>query len=112
MKSLSREYGYSALGVYLLLSALDFPFCFLLVKVVGTERIAWAEHIVVSYFKSLVGIPIVGEEIVDEINNDVLVSQGEGGDIQKHDAVDLDRRIEKKERKGDACKSIHSPHDL
>lgn len=39
MKKLSREYGWSALGVYLTLSALDFPFCYLLVKYLGTERI-------------------------------------------------------------------------
>jgi len=39
LKKLSREYGWSALGVYLLLSALDFPFCYLLVKTLGTDRI-------------------------------------------------------------------------
>ncbi|CZR53162.1 uncharacterized protein PAC_03040 [Phialocephala subalpina] len=39
LKKLSREYGWSALGVYLALSALDFPFCYLLVKYLGTERI-------------------------------------------------------------------------
>lgn len=39
MKKLSREYGWSALGVYLALSALDFPFCYLLVRYLGTEII-------------------------------------------------------------------------
>jgi hypothetical protein len=39
MRKLSREYGWSALGVYLLLSALDFPFCYLLVRYLGTDRI-------------------------------------------------------------------------
>lgn len=39
LKKLSREYGWSAAGVYLGLSILDFPFCFLLVKWAGTERI-------------------------------------------------------------------------
>jgi N-terminal acetyltransferase 2 len=39
LKKLSREYGWSAVGVYFALSVLDFPFCFLLVRVVGTERI-------------------------------------------------------------------------
>lgn len=38
-KKLSREYGWSAVGVYFALSVLDFPFCFLLVRIVGTERI-------------------------------------------------------------------------
>lgn len=47
MKALSKEYGYAALGVYLGLSALDFPFCFLFVKWVGTERVGeWEEKIV------------------------------------------------------------------
>lgn len=39
LKKLSKEYGWTAVGVYFGLSVLDFPFCFLLVKVVGTERI-------------------------------------------------------------------------
>lgn len=39
LKKLSREYGWAAVGVYLGLSVLDFPFCFLLVRVVGTEKI-------------------------------------------------------------------------
>lgn len=39
LKKLGREYGWSAFGVYLALSVLDFPFCFLLVKWAGTERI-------------------------------------------------------------------------
>lgn len=39
MRKLSREYGWTALGVYLTLSALDFPFCYLLVRYLGTDRI-------------------------------------------------------------------------
>ena len=39
LKKLSREYGWAAVGVYLGLSALDFPFCFLLVRWLGTDRI-------------------------------------------------------------------------
>jgi hypothetical protein len=39
LKKLSREYGWSAVGVYFLLSALDFPFCYLLVRYLGTDRI-------------------------------------------------------------------------
>lgn len=39
LKKLSREYGWAAVGVYLTLSVLDFPFCFLLVRTLGTERI-------------------------------------------------------------------------
>lgn len=57
LKKLSQEYGWSALGVYLGLSALDFPFCFLAVRMLGTERIGYAEHAVVETFWSIVRIP-------------------------------------------------------
>ncbi|TQW00683.1 protein N-acetyltransferase NAT2 [Cordyceps javanica] len=40
LKKLFKDYGKSAIGVYLALSVLDFPFCFLLVRIVGTETIA------------------------------------------------------------------------
>lgn len=39
MRKLSREYGWSAAGVYLALTAIDFPFCYLLVRYLGTERV-------------------------------------------------------------------------
>ncbi|KAK8098256.1 uncharacterized protein PG998_013742 [Apiospora kogelbergensis] len=51
LKKLSREYGWSAVGVYLAMSILDFPFCFLLVRIVGTDRIGALEHYVVSNAK-------------------------------------------------------------
>ncbi|KAL2115726.1 hypothetical protein VTJ04DRAFT_9981 [Mycothermus thermophilus] len=54
LKKLTREYGWVALGVYLGLSVLDFPFCFLLVRTVGSEKIAHVEHIVVSSLLKLV----------------------------------------------------------
>ncbi|KAK0719570.1 hypothetical protein B0H67DRAFT_484161 [Lasiosphaeris hirsuta] len=54
LKKLSREYGWTAVGVYAALSVLDFPFCFLLVRTVGTERIAEAEHVVVSNLEKVI----------------------------------------------------------
>ncbi|KAH8687764.1 hypothetical protein BGZ60DRAFT_394409 [Tricladium varicosporioides] len=54
LKKLSREYGWSALGVYLTLSALDFPFCYLLVRSLGTDRIGEWEHIIISNIKRLI----------------------------------------------------------
>jgi hypothetical protein len=51
LKALSKEYGYSALGVYLALSALDFPFCFLAVRYLGTERIGHWEEAAVGFVK-------------------------------------------------------------
>ncbi|ETS81632.1 hypothetical protein PFICI_06634 [Pestalotiopsis fici W106-1] len=54
LKKLSREYGWTAVGVYLALSVLDFPFCFLLVRIVGTDRIGEIEHWIVSNVKKLI----------------------------------------------------------
>ncbi|KAK4452447.1 hypothetical protein QBC34DRAFT_36338 [Podospora aff. communis PSN243] len=54
LKKLSREYGWAAVGIYMTLSVLDFPFCFLLVRSVGTERIAEIEHIVVSNVQKVI----------------------------------------------------------
>lgn len=48
-RKLSREYGWSAVGVYLALSALDFPFCFLAVRWLGTDRIGRWEHFVLEW---------------------------------------------------------------
>lgn len=39
LKKLTKEYGWVTVAVYLGLSALDFPFCFLLVRVAGPEKI-------------------------------------------------------------------------
>lgn len=50
MKAMSRKYGWTVVGIYLGLSAIDFPFCFLAVRWLGTERIAAAEHAIVSRF--------------------------------------------------------------
>lgn len=50
LRKLSREYGWSALGVYLLLTALDFPFCFLAVRWIGTETIGHWESVIVEQF--------------------------------------------------------------
>ncbi|KAI0386792.1 hypothetical protein F5Y04DRAFT_71788 [Hypomontagnella monticulosa] len=54
LKKLSREYGWAALGVYLGLTVLDFPFCFLLVRSVGTDRIGEIEHFVVSHVSKII----------------------------------------------------------
>ncbi|TDZ39703.1 Uncharacterized protein CTRI78_v010519 [Colletotrichum trifolii] len=54
LKKLSKEYGWSAVGVYFALSILDFPFCFLLVRTVGTDRIGELEHWVTSHVKKII----------------------------------------------------------
>ncbi|KAI9877913.1 MAG: hypothetical protein M1830_002468 [Pleopsidium flavum] len=57
LRKLSREYGWSALGVYLLLSAVDFPFCFIAVRLLGTDRIGHWEHIIVDRFWKVIEVP-------------------------------------------------------
>ncbi|KAF7892388.1 uncharacterized protein EAF01_010468 [Botrytis porri] len=54
MKKLSREYGWSVVGVYIFLSAADFPFCYLLVRTLGTDRIGEWEHTITSSVKSII----------------------------------------------------------
>lgn len=51
LRKLSREYGWAAVGVYFGLSALDFPFCFAAVRLLGVDRIGHFEHVVVQTFK-------------------------------------------------------------
>ena len=52
LKKLSKEYGWVALGVYFGLSLLDFPFCFLAVRLAGPERIGQIEHTILTSVKS------------------------------------------------------------
>jgi hypothetical protein len=54
LKKLSREYGWTAVGVYLGLSLLDFPFCFLAVRLLGTDRIGHYEDIIKDTFWTMV----------------------------------------------------------
>ncbi|PSK34391.1 hypothetical protein B9Z65_8717 [Elsinoe australis] len=78
MRKLSREYGWSAVGVYFLLSAADFPFCFLAVRIVGTERIGHIEHAVVSAFWRAVEFVVP-----DWIDKGKAVGETEDGKIRE-----------------------------
>ena len=73
LRKLSQEYGRAALGVYLALTALDFPFCFLAVKLLGTDRIGQWEHVVLSYVKGLIKWPLGqgGQDTIDGAANEV-----------------------------------------
>lgn len=55
-RQLSRRYGWAAVGVYGALSVIDFPFCFLAVRLIGPDRIAEAEHAVVDGFWTVVAL--------------------------------------------------------
>jgi hypothetical protein len=77
LQKLSKDYGWVALGVYLSLSVLDFPFCFLAVRLAGPERIGQMEHAIMTRVKAVTAPlwemvePIIGnwrkgKEAVDE----------------------------------------------
>lgn len=70
MRKLSREYGWSALGVYLLLTTLDFPLCFLGVRWLGTDRIGHWEHIVLKAFWKVVPYPFPSRPAVQMEGSD------------------------------------------
>lgn len=57
LKRLSKEYGWLAVGVYFAMSALDFPFCYLAVRMLGTERVGHYEHVVIEGIKTALRIP-------------------------------------------------------
>jgi len=83
MRKLSREYGWAAFGVYMGLSALDFPFCFLAVRALGTERIGQWEHAIVQAVKGVVSkvVPFGAE----------AEGKMEEGEVQLKEAVGMKR---------------------
>lgn len=103
-KKLSREYGWSALGVYLLLTALDLPFCFLAVRWLGTERIGHWEHAILAWFWKIVPYPLPTAEEAHNAEPQpagkrpeeygVVASKGEevGVPAYDHDVVEAEKR--------------------
>ena len=83
LRKLSREYGWSALGVYLALTALDFPFCFLAVRWLGTDRIGHWEHIVTDWFWSVVPYPFPPKDEPQAVE-----FAGVGTRVQEYASVD------------------------
>lgn len=86
MKAMSKKYGWVVVGIYLGLSALDFPFCFLAVRLFGTERIAAVEHAIISKFWELVEtvVPSMKEQreqkqALENAANEATREGGEGG---------------------------------
>jgi N-terminal acetyltransferase 2 len=48
-------------GVYLVLSVLDFPFCFAAVQFLGAERIGHYEHVIMDAVKKRISWPLGGD---------------------------------------------------
>jgi hypothetical protein len=82
LKKLSREYGWSAVGVYFALSLLDFPFCFLAVRLLGTDRIGRYEAVLKNGFWSVVRIafPNAGPT-AKEVSEDIAEATRREGNV-------------------------------
>lgn len=59
----------------MLLSALDFPFCFAAVRYLGTDRIGHYEHVVVEWVKSVVPESVKEAEKRNESENASIWTQ-------------------------------------
>ncbi|EME84294.1 uncharacterized protein MYCFIDRAFT_111645, partial [Pseudocercospora fijiensis CIRAD86] len=88
MKDMSRKYGWTVTGIYLGLSVLDFPFCFLAVRWFGTERIAGVEHAIVDGFWGLVEkvIPSLTERRLQKQAAEAAEAAQEASDAVAEDA--------------------------
>lgn len=63
IKGLIQLYGYSALGVYLALTALDLPLCFLMVHSLGEEKI----KVYINSAKRVFGYGMEEEELIKQV---------------------------------------------
>ncbi|KAF2025465.1 hypothetical protein EK21DRAFT_76339 [Setomelanomma holmii] len=84
LKKLSREYGWTAVGVYFALSVLDFPFCFLAVRLLGTDRIGHYEDVVKNAFWTVVraAFPEAGKRSAEAAaTEDVAEATAREGDL-------------------------------
>ncbi|KXT06858.1 hypothetical protein AC578_7231 [Pseudocercospora eumusae] len=88
MKDMSRKYGWTVTGIYLGLSVLDFPFCFLAVRWFGAERIAGVEHAIVDGFWDIVEkvIPSLTERRLQKQAAEAAEAAQEAGDAVAEDA--------------------------
>lgn len=72
MRALIKEYGYSALGVYLGLTLIDLPICYLMVHSMGREKIEYYENKV----KQSIGFGMSDEDLerkhsIDKIHESI-----------------------------------------
>lgn len=67
IKALMQEYGYTALAVYLFLSAVDYPICFLVVHSYGVDKVKQVQTEMMNFLKEKTGfgekkpVPIASE---------------------------------------------------
>ncbi|KAL8954246.1 MAG: hypothetical protein Q9193_007318, partial [Seirophora villosa] len=84
LRRLTREYGWSAVGVYLALSALDFPFCYLAVRWVGPETVGrWESVILAQLRKGLEVLPFGSAGAAARENENPQEEAERGGETTK-----------------------------
>jgi hypothetical protein len=107
MKAMSKKYGWTVVGIYLGLSALDFPFCFLAVRWFGPERIGHLEHVIVSHVWA--GLESVVPGLKEKRERNEQLALEEGGVLG--DAVQAVNNVkeEVKGKEGSASKFRSSP---
>lgn len=76
IRALMKEYGLSALGIYLALTAIDLPLFYLLVHSVGKEEIEYYENKVKQQF----GYGVSDEELKRKQEINKIEEQHEGGE--------------------------------
>ncbi|KAL9021319.1 MAG: hypothetical protein Q9185_001429 [Variospora sp. 1 TL-2023] len=84
LRKLTREYGWSAVGVYLALSALDFPFCYLAVRWVGPETVGRWESIILGQLRKVFEVLPFGLSA----SNRQRQAESIGGGTEEDGAVD------------------------
>lgn len=90
LKKLSREYGWTALAVYLGLSLIDFPLCFVAVRLLGTDRIGHYEEVLKEAFWSVVRLvlPNAGRKPVEAgADEDITEATAREGYVEAGRAV-------------------------
>jgi hypothetical protein len=103
LKQLSREYGWTAVGVYFALSVLDFPFCFLAVRLLGTDRIGRYEDLIKSTFWSVVQLafPDAGKKDAEAVAKELAEATAREGKLSHSEVA--------ARSKADACEKISAP---
>ncbi|KAF2635123.1 peptide alpha-N-acetyltransferas-like protein Nat2 [Massarina eburnea CBS 473.64] len=92
LRKLGRQYGWLALGVYMGLAVLDFPLCFLTVRMLGTDRIGHYEHVIVEGVKNMLRIPFPNlwkdsdPSLADEVQEATAREGSVGNNVAKETA--------------------------
>ena len=71
LRQLIKTYGWYTLGVYVILSALDFTIAFAAINVLGAEQVSRVSHTIKEYFMSYIHTrpPEPGKEEIEQVQH-------------------------------------------